>query len=217
MNIDYHPRTFILKEDSGVTAYERLISKVDLQSMKVGCDFTDNIVDSLIRLAAKCMAEIFSARVYCLPSTTIEYSTLKLECFPFCNVLKQVKEDQAYFKDIWLVPCNVSRSHWLLFVVLIKKRRILVLDSSSHPYNVNPQLQVQYSLKIFFFKCTCKQAVSCNVTPCWSEGSRGTDGLVVCWDCTLLNGVGLKHLLFTCLLSTLLFICFLKYAIRFNY
>ncbi|KAK3931742.1 Polyprotein of EF-Ts, chloroplastic [Frankliniella fusca] len=48
--------------------------------------------------------------------------------FHFTEVLHRVTASRACFNDLWIVPIHIDRNHWMLFVVLIAKKTILVLD-----------------------------------------------------------------------------------------
>lgn len=40
-----------------------------------------------------------------------------------------VKRERLFLRDLWLVPTLVGRNHWVLFVVLMKQKQVLILDS----------------------------------------------------------------------------------------
>lgn len=46
------------------------------------------------------------------------------------SYLTNLAETPIFYNDIWIVPCNLrSINHWVLFVVLIGKKQIFILDS----------------------------------------------------------------------------------------
>lgn len=118
------------------------LSVATFDCLKPGFDFFDTIVDTLMRIAAKCMEEKFFASVYVVGSNFIEMVMMGLEE----GLLSSLIREKGFRNDLWLVPSHVSRSHWILFVVVFRKKLILVLDSSSVQYDVSNHLQVQYLL-----------------------------------------------------------------------
>lgn len=121
----------------------------DFESMHEGCEFTDSIVNAITDIGAECMRHQYFASIHTEPCNSLELIQLGLKD----EILLNIKNQNAILNDLWLVPTHLSRSHWILFIVLIQSQRILILDSESSGSHVQDHLRVQCLWNVFFIAC----------------------------------------------------------------
>ncbi|KAK3930925.1 Sentrin-specific protease 2 [Frankliniella fusca] len=56
------------------------------------------------------------------------------------SIVDRSKEDDLLFNDLWLVPTHVRRNHWILFTVLIRAKKIIILDSLYQGGSIDPAI-----------------------------------------------------------------------------
>lgn len=119
----------------------------DFESMHEGCEFTDSIVNAITDIGAECMRHQYFASIHTEPCNSLELIQLGLED----EILLNIKNQKAILNDLWLVPTHLSRSHWILFIVLIQSQRILILDSESSDSHCSGSFKGTVFMKCFFY------------------------------------------------------------------
>lgn len=129
-------------------------------------------------------------------------SFLNIICQPTGNVLAanttitQYVQNHNKVPDVWLrynwndidtifIPCNPSKKHWFLMVVLVKQSELQILDPAS-TYETYPNIVKKYASSINFWYNVLKNflgMLQCKVTsPAHAKQNDPSDcGVLVCW------------------------------------
>jgi hypothetical protein len=130
-----------------------LLSGWDFVSLGAKGWFTDLIIDCFLNI--------------CIQEWVDEASILRIDCGALegvgdgmPNILDRAEKRSMLFNDLWLVPTRINRNHWILFVVVVKTKKIIVLNPLYEGKDLGPSLlqhlQVLYYVFILFL---CKLTV----------------------------------------------------------
>ena len=121
-------------------------SIVDFKSLYPKQYLTDDIVTVFCEMAVNVVKD---ARITLLPCSSLEFTLLIGDQ----TYIQMAREKSMVFSDMWIVPSHVNRSHWVLFIVLPTKKRIIMLDSTAHKERgINPEAKEH--LKVRQSYCT---------------------------------------------------------------
>jgi hypothetical protein len=100
--------------------FGNIIYDSDLSSCMEGNDLTDNAIDTFM-VIMKGKAEDEGAAVFILPCYLLATISMGL---PFDDWIKP----ENMFHDLWLIPTQIERNHWVLLVAFMRRKIFLVLD-----------------------------------------------------------------------------------------
>lgn len=148
----------------------RRLIHLDFLSMRETEWLTTPIVecfqDIMMQEAAKKKPEIFD-----MSPTALQYMSMGVDSY-----VTEILSSPKICKDLWCVPSNLSGNHFVLFLVIIKEKRIIILNSSQRGKKLSPeiqnQLQVQFGYNFCNFVPSLKQSsLSSHFTPSSTQRS----------------------------------------------
>lgn len=108
-------------------------------------------MDGLLMLMEREEMQNRDASVHLIPGTILESISFvgrETDMGEESLMMKMVS-GAIMFKDVWLVPSHINRNHWVLFLILIRRKYIIVLDSmhgnKALPQDVRNHLQVTFA------------------------------------------------------------------------
>ncbi|KAK3916264.1 Sentrin-specific protease [Frankliniella fusca] len=161
----------------------------------------DYIIDSFLQVITDpSVLKEPEACINTISCLALENMTMGLD-----SVFIKASNSDMLFNDIWLVPSHVRRNHWILFLVLIKTKKIIILDSL--PRKDEPCNDVIEHLQILRLVIQASHMHSYGTPLDWSEWgiyyppvvhiqSNGSDcGVFVCmWANAICTGKSPKNL-----------------------
>ena len=130
---------------------EKKIFEADFDSLLPGNWLTDNVIDVFLELM-KVKAEQRGAVVSVVPSFLFPTIAMGL---PFDG---WIQPEQF---DVWLMPCQVHRDHWILLVAFMRKKIFLVLDSLSKTMSSEALDRVRVSVFSWEYVAIFDHVIAC--------------------------------------------------------
>lgn len=99
------------------------LQEADFISLQSSNWLTDQILDCFLALCVKKYSdpEASIARMGCCDLSSISKG--------LHNIIQRVEQKFMLFNDLWLVPTLIKGNHWILFVVIVKTKKIIILNS----------------------------------------------------------------------------------------
>ncbi|KAJ1526398.1 hypothetical protein ONE63_009536 [Megalurothrips usitatus] len=136
----------------GNTIYDR-----DFSSIGPDQELSDNAIDAFL-LVMKVEARTLGAEVLVLPSYLLTLISMGLP------IDSGVGPTQL-FNDLWLIPAQIERNHWILFAIFMRKKIVLILDS----LNKNVTNDTKERLKIVLYLISQGNQAACGLPICWKD------------------------------------------------
>lgn len=95
----------------------------DFQSLKDGNWLTDGIMDAFLDIMMERLEE--KVDVFVLPCNALQFMLMGVSSY-----ITKMTASLAICKDFWIIPVFSDRDHWIIFFVMIKRQKIVILNSS---------------------------------------------------------------------------------------
>lgn len=94
-------------------------------------------------------------------ASILTLESLGLECASMGSTFLLERAETKFFlyNDLWLVPSHSDRNHWILFIVLVKRKMILILNSM-RKFSISKNILEQLQVIIIFY--SNKHLIACN-------------------------------------------------------
>lgn len=134
-----------IEEDIRYTVLDFPLTAADFRGLLPGCWFADQAIDCLVRIVTSPDDSFLK-----LPEISIlAGSCVAIESTMMGSELQigLAKKKNYVCNDLWIFPSHLHRNHWILFVVLVKEKVIVILDSlyDFHEYDTDEHLQVTFA------------------------------------------------------------------------
>lgn len=147
-SIAYAKSPLIYKHEIVVAGFS--LSKVDFDSLGANGWLTDLVIDCSLSLFIKECMDDQEASILRIDCHSLEGASDGLH-----TILERAEKRSMLFNDLWLVPTRINRNHWILFVIVVKSKKVIVLNPLYEGNNLGASLleHLQVLYDVFLFLC----------------------------------------------------------------